>query len=87
MAGKGIEYTLLGIRTAFAKGMLTMSANRVSGDFGPNFVPGKVAADKSAVSHAMSRPWGAVLTEHLKTKPAKHDAHTDDSVPPTDHNA
>ena len=27
------------------------------------------------------------LTEHLKKKPAKHDAHTDDSVPPTDHNA
>ena len=64
-----------------------MPVNRNTSDFGPNFVPGKVAADNTAVSHAMSRPWGAMLTNHLKTKPAKRDTHTDDSVPPTDHNA
>lgn len=64
-----------------------MPVTRATSDFGPDFVPGKVVTDKSAVSHAMSRPWGAVLTEHLKTKPAKHDAHTDNSIPPTDHNA
>ena len=67
--------------------MITMPFTQATRDFGPNFVPGKVAADKMAVSHAMSRPWGAVPTEHLKTKPAKHATHTDDSVPPTDHNA
>lgn len=65
--------------------MIMMPVTRASGDFGPNFVPGKVDADKSAASHAMSRPWGAVLTKYVKTKPAKHVAHTDDSVPPTDH--
>ena len=64
-----------------------MPATRATDDFGPDFVPGKVSADKTAASHAMSRPWGAVLTKHLKTKPAKHSAHTDDSAPPADHNA
>ena len=67
--------------------MITMSASRAASDFGPNFVPGKVDTDKAAASHAMSRPWGAVLTKHLKTKPAKHDTHTDDSIPSTDQKA
>ena len=67
--------------------MIVMPANRATSDFGPNFAPGKVVADKAAVSHAMSRPWGAVLTKHMKTKPAKHYTHTDDSIPSTDQKA